>query len=162
MTLPPPVENETESGMTLGKVIRIVLIVYALLVFVPLIIGVIAAATDMTNAAERLIYLRDLLWVIVLLLTVPVLVGLGVLLIQIAALFGVIRVDVGAVLGEARGALKAIGGAFRFVAETVAAPIIKVWSWMSMWRTFTRDLGRIFTALRRPPTPPSDDATPEG
>jgi hypothetical protein len=138
---------------------RVVVLVYALLVLIPLVIGVATAAGDPAGAAERLRYFRDLLWVMVLLLTIPLLVGFALLLVQLAALFGVIRVDAGAVLAEARGALRTVTGTFRFVGETVAGPIIRVWGFFSGGWAFFRQLGGLLRALRRAPTPPPSDAT---
>lgn len=163
---PHPIDNEqTESdGSSLRNTIRNTLIVYALFVVIPLVIGLIVAANDIENAAQRVMYIRDLLWVIILLLTIPVLIGLGVLLIQLAALFGVIRLDIAGVLGEARGAFQAVTGTARFVGETVARPIIRVWTFFSGGWAFMRELTRLLAAIRRKPTdpstPPPDETMP--
>lgn len=165
MTLPTKPDETPQDGWTLRGVIRNTLIAFALFVFVPLIIGVIASVNDTANAAQRVEYLRDLLWVIILLLTVPLLLGMGLFLIQLAVLFGMIRLDVSEVLGEAKGAFGAIAGTARFIGETVARPIIRVWTFFSGGWTFTRELLRLFAAIRRrpnpEPSPESNETTPQ-
>jgi hypothetical protein len=162
---PSSKQDETQpSKRTLSGVIRNTLIIYGLFIIIPLVIGVIIAVNSGENAAQGVMYLRDLLWVIILLLTIPVLIGTGVLLVQIAILFGVIRVDIGSLFSEIRGAFQAISGTARFIGETVARPIIRVWTFFSGGWAFMRELTRLFAAIRRRPetesTPESDETMP--
>jgi|GEM_PF-3371697 len=165
MTVSPKNDDASQSGWTLRGVIRNTVIGYAVFVLVPLVIGLIASVIDPANAAQRMMTLRDLLWIVILLLTVPLLMGFGILLVQIAVLFGVIRVDVGSLLGEARGAFQAVSGTARFIGETVATPIIRVWTFFSGGWAFVRELTRLFAAIRRRPdeaksSPEADESTP--
>ena len=167
MSISPENDETKPEGWTLRRVLIYTVIGYALFIIVPLLIGLIVSFIDPANAAQRVMYIRDLLWVVILLLTIPVLMGVGILLVQIAILFGVIRTDVGSVLGEVRGAFQAIAGTARFIGETVASPIIRVWTFITGGLTFMRELTRIFAAIRRNPDKPAaaildpDDSMPE-
>ncbi len=161
MTVSPENGDAPQVGRTLRGIIRNTLIGYALFILIPLLIGLIVSLVDSANAAQRVMYIRDLLWVVILLLTIPVLMGLGILLVQIAVLFGVIRLDISAVLGEIRGTFKAVSGTARFVGETVVAPIIRVWTFFTGGLTFMRELGRIVKVLRRNPDKPEAILEPD-
>lgn len=162
MTLPPDYQDDApQEKTTLRGVIRNTLIAYGLFVLIPLIVGLVVAINGGDNAAQTVVYLRDLLWVIILLLTIPVLVGASLLLIQLAALFGVIRLDISGLFAEMRGAFQAVSGTARFVGETVARPIIRVWTFFSGGWAFSRELARLFAAIRRRPNPESDESTPQ-
>lgn len=146
-----PATTEEQSKWTVGRIVKIALAVYAAIILVPLVIGVFLARADAVRAAEVMAYVRDLLTIILFLVTILVVAGVGILAVQVAALVGVIKVEAGAISGEVRGALKAVRGAATFIAEAVAAPAIRVLAFVSGALRFMGELSLLRRALRRDP-----------
>lgn len=140
---------------TLGRTVKAAVGVYAAIVIVPLAIGVFLARADAERAAAVMAYLRDMLLVIIFLAGIIVAAGVGVLLVQVAALTGIVKVEVGAIGGEIRGAVKAVRGAATFIAEAVAAPAIRVLSFLSGAMRFLGEITLLRRALRREPPKPT-------
>lgn len=154
--MPENQPEETSSGWTMWRVVKIILIVYAAIILVPLVGGVILAVADGPRAATIMAYIRDMLLVMIFLASMIVIAGLAILLVQIAALTGVIKIEATEIGKDVRGAVKAIRGAATFIAESVAAPAVRVLSFISGSLRFLGEVTAIRRLLRRKPMPPAE------
>lgn len=155
--------TDTPRKWTFKRILILAGAIYAAIILVPLILSVILALADGDRAAGIVAYIRDLLLVMLFLSGLVVAVGLGVLLLQIAMLTGVVRVETKAISTEVRGAVKAVRGAATFIAEAVAAPVIRVLSFISGVMRFLGEVTRLRRVVRRDPPvsrPKSDQARP--
>lgn len=146
--------TEANSKSKLTRVLRAVVIGYAAFVLILLILGVLIARADPERAASIIAYIRDLLLVVLFATTTVVLLGVAILVVQIAALAGVLKIQSDAIFGELRGALSAVRGAAVFIAETVASPVIRVMGFLGGLLAFLREITGLRRALKRR-TPPS-------
>jgi hypothetical protein len=142
-------EETNKTRWTLKRIVLLAVVIFALLTLAPLILGVIIALADGERAATIIGYARDLLTIALLLTAITVVSAVALLIVQTAVMVGVIRLDLGAVFGELRGAFSAVSGAARFIGEVVAAPAIRVLSFFSGAFAFLRELRLLRRALRR-------------
>ena len=150
---------DTPRKWTFKRILILAGAIYAAIILVPLILAIILALADADRAAAIVAYIRDLLLVMIFLSGLVFAVGLGLMLLQIAMLTGVVRVETKAITNEVRGAVKAVRGAATFIAEAVAAPVIRVLAFLSGVMGFLGEVTRLRRVIRRdrPVTRPKSD-----
>jgi hypothetical protein len=140
---------DTPRKWTFKRILILAVGIYAAIILVPLVLSIILAIADGERAAQFVAYVRDILLVVFFLSTVVVAVGLGLMLLQIAMVAGVVRVETKAIGNEVRGAFKAVRGAATFIAEAVAAPTIRVLSFIAGVLRFLGEVTRLRRAVRQ-------------
>ncbi|MBK8134466.1 MAG: hypothetical protein KA401_02090 [Anaerolineae bacterium] len=143
--------DKTPRKWSVGRVVKTAVGAYAAIVLIPLIAGIFLARADSERAAAVMAYFRDILLVVIFLAGILVATGVGILLVQLAALTGVVKVQAGALSAEVRGALKAVRGAATFISEAVAAPAIRVLTFFSGLFRFLGEITLLRRVLRRDP-----------
>ncbi len=154
---------DTPRKWTFKRILILAGAIYAAIILIPLILAVILAIADADRAAAIVAYIRDLLLVMIFLAGLVFAVGLGLMLLQIAMLTGVVRVEAKAITGEVRGAVKAVRGAATFIAEAVAAPVIRILAFVGGVMRFLGEISGLRRAIRRDPPatrPKSDQVRP--
>lgn len=143
--------DEARRKWSVGRVVKTAVGVYAAIVLIPLIAGIFMARADAERAAAIMAYFRDILLVVIFLAGILVATGVGILVVQLAALTGVVKVQAGALGAEVRGTFKAVRGAATFIAEAVASPAVRVLTFISGLFRFLGEITLLRRALRRDP-----------
>jgi len=153
-TTPPAAVQSpsTESGSSWG-VVRIAKWVTAGILAVIIIIFLIGLAlalfTDATQTAGKIQVVRDIVVIIISIEGILIVVGIAVLIVQIARLVNLVKTETKPILDDAAATAKIAKGTAGFVGDNVAEPIIKTGGFFAGLGIFLRELGGIRRALRR-------------
>jgi membrane protein implicated in regulation of membrane protease activity len=127
----------------------------------PFLCGLLWARTDSPiETAAVIAYWRDLITIAVMLQVILIVMGIAVLVIQIARFVNLLRSEVKPITDDAQQTLKQARATTEFVTKHTAEPIIQTASFFSGLFAFLREIIRLGRILkRRPPaegTPPHD------
>lgn len=143
------VEEEDSGGWSIQR-ITIVSVGALLAVYVLLfVIGLIVAIAFGEGAARWFGYFKDLVNIAVSVSTLVIVVGVGVLVIQVARFVNLLRSEVKPITEDAQTALAEVRTTAQFVQKHSVSPIIKGQSFLAGVLAFLREIIRLTQVLQR-------------
>ncbi len=137
-------------GLSVTRIALGATIGIGIVIIVIFVIGLgFALLTDATQTAGKIQIIRDIVVIIIAIEGILIVVGLAVLIAQIARLVNLLQTETRPILDNAAAAAKSAKGTADFVGENVAEPIIKAGGFFAGLGVFLRELGGIRRAIRR-------------
>ncbi len=148
----PNAESQSqENSWSFQRVTVIAVLAFVGLYLGIFIIGLILALALGRSAATWLIYVQDLFTVALSISAIAIIIGIGVLLIQIARFVNLLRSEVKPITRDTRAAIKNVRTTTEFVQKRGVEPIIRVQSFLAGLIVFLRQIAHITRILQRPP-----------
>ncbi len=150
-TTPPAVIQHSDSGgwnaTRIAKWVTVGIVAVLVLIFLAGL--ALALFTDATQTASKVQVVRDIVIIMLAIEGILIIVGIAVLIVQIARLVNLLQSKTKPILDNAAAAVKSAKGTAEFVGDNVAEPIIKAGGFVAGLRVFLRELGGIRRAIRR-------------
>jgi hypothetical protein len=145
----PSVETKPEGGANIKKIVIIAaggLIAVMVLLFV--IALILALTTDVASTGPIIRLIRDLVIIILALEGILIVLGLAVLILQVARLINLIQTEVKPILESTQDTVKTAQNTVTFVSANVSEPIIRAGSFLAGAGAVTKEAFGLFRALR--------------
>jgi membrane protein implicated in regulation of membrane protease activity len=143
------VEEETSNRWTFQRITIVsvgAIVAFYVLLF---LIGLVTAIAFGERAAAWFSYFRDLINIALAVSTLVIVVGVGVLIVQIARFVNLLRSEVKPITEDTQKALKEVRTTAQFVQKHGVSPIIKGQSFFAGILAFLREIVRITRILQR-------------
>lgn len=143
-------QAETGSSWNVTRIAKwVTMAIVAILVLIFLAGLALALFTDATQTASKVQVVRDIVVIMIAIEGILIIVGIAVLIVQIARLVNLLQTGAKPVLDNAATAAKSAKGTAEFVGDNVAEPIIKAGGFFAGLSVFLREIGGIRRAIRR-------------
>lgn len=150
---PPPTPASpappASGGPNLKRIVLIATGALIGIVLLVLIVALLLAGGDVTTMAPIIRVVRDLVIIFLALEGILIILGLAVLILQVARLINLLQNEVQPVLKDTRETLHSARGTVEFVGDTVTGPIVKAGAFVAGTTSLISSLGGIRKAIRR-------------
>ena len=148
------IEN-TQSGMSITRVLILAVGGLIGLVVILFIIGLIMALTDIERWSLAISMLRDYVVIVMTIIGILIVVGIALLAFQIARLVSLFRSEGQVILSDTRETVSSARGTVEFVGKTTVEPVINTSRFVSGLVAFLREIVKLYRVIQPPAT--SDD-----
>ena len=151
-------EEENEDGFSFMRWTFIIVGMIIALYVVIFLFGLIAALVNVEWARPFFAYFRNLILLLLSFTSILIVVGTGVLLVQIARFVNLLKSEVQPITRDAQEAVKTVRTTTEFVQKNAVEPIIQTSSFLAGLLTFLREIARLSRLLQQRDTEDKDDA----
>ncbi len=145
-----PAEEENRGGGWTFQRITIVSVSAILIFYVVLfLIGLVTAIAFGERAAAWFAYFRNLVNIALAVSTLVIVVGIGVLVVQIARFVNLLRSEVKPITEDTQKAIKEVRTTAQFVQKHSVKPIVQSQSFIAGLLAFLREIVRLSRILQR-------------
>ncbi|MEZ4666999.1 MAG: hypothetical protein R3E39_03605 [Anaerolineae bacterium] len=156
-SLPEQKLGSAKSRQSLQRIILLSGVILGAIIFIPFIIGLLLSFSDLLEVtALRIAYLRNILFILIILEGIIIITGLGILIVQISRIVNMVKKEVSPVIFNAQQTIKTAKVTAEFVGNNVKEPIVQTGAFVAGLRSIIRDVGGIRRAMQ-----PNQKAKPE-
>lgn len=142
-------ESESDNGFSFTRWTFIIVGAIVVIYIVVFSFGFIAAVVNVEWARPFFAYFRNLILLLLSLTSILIVVGVGVLLIQIARFVNLLKSEVQPITRDAQAAIKTVRTTTEFVQKNAVQPIIQTSSFLVGLLTFLREIARLSRLLQQ-------------
>lgn len=142
-------EEENEDGFSFMRWTFIIVGTIIALYIVLFLFGLISAIVNVEWAGPFFAYFRNLILLLLSMTSILVVVGAGVLIIQVARFVNLLKSEVQPITRDAQEAIKNVRTTTEFVQKNAVEPIIQTSSFLVGLLTFLREIARLSRLLQQ-------------
>lgn len=144
-----PVEEERSGGWSFQRIAIVSIAAIVLFYVILFVVGLITAIIFGERAAAWFAYFRNLVNIALSVSTVVIVVGIGVLIVQIARFVNLLRSEIKPITEDAQKALTEVRTTAQFVQKHGVTPVVKGQAFFAGLVAFLREIVRLSRVLQR-------------